>query len=934
MKHQQFRNAGILLVGAMSVGAVQAQTAKGREGANSEAPIPAVTDWSSRSVIHAPAMAPDEFDETVRVADARSIYRDPRYVASVLRRVEAEAQQSSMGTGPAPASLAMYATKSSARCDDRRRGKCNDEPGTSDSSGSVIRDWSNVLGGGADGQGGRAAPGVFPAKYNFDIFAAPSCTQDFVAYTTNAAGASQTGTAQEQWNANVSGTPGNGQTIVIGLAGARRVTLTASTNAAAAGNTGTNFFVGAGSTNDTRAANLRNAVNRWASQTGFRAEGTGATVTIISNTAGNINDASITSNLTGYAPVRSYSGTASAGQPTIVAFNQLYQGSCDGAWNMNGATKAPNVMWAYNTGDGYITETSPALSYLDGGKQVAFVQRNGNNLQLVLLKPGSGSGTVANPAVPTFATNAAYRACSNTGGCYTTISFSTAAGANNVTTTSVPTYSSPFVDYVGDILWVGDGNGILHKFADVFQGANPREITTGGFPKAVELGLKLSSPVFDYNGRVFVGTESGTGTNGGKLHRILASNGTTEATSAKLALASTTGLRESPIIDLRSGSVYAFVFNDNTTNYTDTAHCQAFNNEIDGCRAIFRFDRLFAATTSGTRQWVGRGNGVTRTLYAGGFDDAFYTSANGTGNMYITGGRATNTFYATLWKVPITAGAIGSPIVGPEIGVRDRYTDGDAGTGDNGSNDNFQNLSPITVIRNPNTGLEYLFASTASWANAPGCGSGTYASACLYMYRLNQLVAGSPGTSETWMFDISRNGGNGFETAGTFTINGTVRTSGTHFSITGDRTADRTALVAAINAVSGTTGFTAAASGTCGTTGGSACQFIVTRTAPGNVAANLVTSTLEYRDSSNTNGTDPVAGGIQPVTWATTITPGASLPVNPGNGGVGAAQTTGGTGGIVIDNVRPTSETGTSQVYFTQGGATGNAIQASQSGLQ
>jgi len=901
MKHLQYRNAGVLLAGVMSVGAVQAQTAKGQESATSDAPIPAITDWSSRSLVHAPTMAPEEYGATARVADARSPYRDPRYVASVLRRIEAEAPTPALRT--TPASVAMYATKSTAKCDDRRRGQCKDEPQPGTSGETILRDWSNVLGGGADGQGGRGAPGVFPAKYNFDIFAPYNCNDDYIAYTTNAAGASQTGTAQEQWSGVFNAQPTNGQTITIGLAGQRQRQLTASTG----NNTGLNFQIGG--TTAITAQNLRDAINRWAGQTGFRAEGTGTTVTIISNTAGNINDSSVSEALAvnDFQLTRSYSGTATAGQPTILAFNQLYNTTCN-AGRTN--TNAPNVRWAYNTGTGYITETSPTLSYLDGGKQVAFVQRSGNTLQLVLLKWQQGQGTAANPATPTLSGSAgAYRACA--ANCYYVIPFSTNAGANNVDST--PTYSSPFVDYVGDILWVGDGNGILHKFADVFQGANPREITTGGFPKAVELGLKLSSPVFDYNGRVFVGTESGTGTNGGKLHRILASNGTTEATSAKLALASTTGLRESPIIDLRSGSVYAFVFNDNTTNYTDTAHCQAFNNEIDGCRAIFRFDRLFAATTSGTRQWVGRGNGVTRTLYAGGFDDAFYTSANGTGNMYITGGRATNTFYATLWKVPITAGAIGSPIVGPEIGVRDRYTDGDAGTGDNGSNDNFQNLSPITVIRNPNTGLEYLFASTASWANAPGCGSGTYASACLYMYRLNQQVT-VVGSSETWTLRITQGdydfgagawAGMPSSGAGSINLEGTILTAGTNFVSSGNRSADRTALVAAIDALPG---YNAVTFGSCGTTGfnpGAACDLIITRVAQGNVAPGTVTASLT--NVSQTGNVDGATGGtyMQDITWNTSVVATAGLAVNAGNGAAPATQVPGGTGGIVIDNVRP-----------------------------
>jgi hypothetical protein len=41
----------------------------------------------------------------------------------------------------------------------------------------------------------------------------------------------------------------------------------------------------------------------------------------------------------------------------------------------------------------------------------------------------------------------------------------------------------------------------------------------------------------------------------------------------------------------------------------------------------------------------------------------------------------------------------------------------------------------------------------------------------------------------------------------------------------------------------------------------------------------------------------------------------------------------GGTGGIIVDNVG-NSTTGAQQIYTTNAGTTGNAVQASQSGLQ
>ena len=44
----------------------------------------------------------------------------------------------------------------------------------------------------------------------------------------------------------------------------------------------------------------------------------------------------------------------------------------------------------------------------------------------------------------------------------------TLSGTSN--TGNGPTYSSPYVDYTNDLIWVGDGNSQLHKFTGVFQG--------------------------------------------------------------------------------------------------------------------------------------------------------------------------------------------------------------------------------------------------------------------------------------------------------------------------------------------------------------------------------------------------------------------------------------------------------------------------------
>lgn len=747
MKHLQYRNAGILLAGMMGVGAVQAQTVKASEGPQAEAPIPAITDWSSRSVVHRKPKMPDEFARgSAGNAEMQQLYRDPRYVASLLRRIDAEMPQ--LRSAPLAQAVQATAMNSTKRCRDRNRRDCNDNPPSTQLDGEVVRDWSNVLGGGANGLGGSGMPGVFPAKYNFNITATPSCANDFVVYPTNAAGATASGTTRERRTVTFSARPGNDDTIVIGTSGTpRSVTLTAVNTATLAQqfargpNTSDNAIEAA-----TNATNLALAVNRFSGQTGISATSSGAVVTLSQNTFGNNNTLPITNNLGNTTLSGNLNGDGAFGQPTVIAFNQLYQGTgtsapagpCNGTWNQDGATKAPNVLWAYNTGVGAVAETSPVLSYLDNGRQVAFIQRTGNTLELVLLKPQAGQGTAGVPIVPANLSAAAYQAAR--AGAATAMHKITLPGTSNSGNTA--TFSAPFVDYADDVLWVGDGNGRLHKYTGIFQGTPAQ---ASGFPVTLEAGLKMSPPVSS-GGMVYIGSQSGTGTVGGKLYRVNATTGAVAAASAKLALNNSTGVRESPIVDAGTGQVYTFVFNDNTSTYTDTARCGAFGGELDGCRAVIQFDANFAASSIGTRRFIGRGNGINRTLYAGAFDDAFYASGNGTGAMYIVGGQAGNTFYATLWRIPIVNGVLGTPAQGHTFGARDRYQEGPNA---NSGTDNLQQLSPATMIKNGTN--EYLFVSTASYANATGCGNGQFTnSACMYMYNLADLNGSGAGTGMAW----------------------------------------------------------------------------------------------------------------------------------------------------------------------------------------
>src|SRR5277367_1348734 len=138
-------------------------------------------------------------------------------------------------------------------------------------------------------------------------------------------------------------------------------------------------------------------------------------------------------------------------QASVAAFDNIYSG-CGGT--------VPSTYWAYNTGG--TAGTSVALS--GNGSEVAFVQTEGTNAYLVLLKwKASATESASNPLTLTSqATAAAYHTC--TAPCMYTIEFN--GGAND-------TYSSPFYDFTigSDTLYVGDDNGLLHKFTGVFNGS-------------------------------------------------------------------------------------------------------------------------------------------------------------------------------------------------------------------------------------------------------------------------------------------------------------------------------------------------------------------------------------------------------------------------------------------------------------------------------
>jgi hypothetical protein len=374
-----------------------------------------------------------------------------------------------------------------------------------------------------------------------------------------------------------------------------------------------------------------------------------------------------------YSTGQAVSGT----QATIVAYDNLYNG-CGGT--------VPSVYWAYNTAGQILT--SPVFSR--DGSQVSFVQTAGGVGSLVLLKwQASASETVGSPGVPTLVVPALYSACVTP--CMTTIPLE-----DGSLLTTNDTTSSVFYDYVGDTAWVGDSRGWLHQFTSVFLGT-PAEVRTSPWPVQVNpLGpLPLTSPVHDHvSGNVFVGDGRGF------LYRVNASTGTVTQ-SGQLDFGN--GITDGPIVDSGNGLAYVFASSDGT------GACLGGTD----CTAVYALSTGFAPGDLGSEAIVGNSTitGIFPSLmFIGGFDNAYYTSTNGTGNLYVcgnTGGRP------TLYQVPILSGAFGST----PVAISTLATGGATP------------CSPVTDVSSPgatagSAATERLFLSVQGNSNAATCLSG------------------------------------------------------------------------------------------------------------------------------------------------------------------------------------------------------------------
>jgi hypothetical protein len=641
-------------------------------------PVHMVTDWSHRHLIFSQPNSP---------LDGSKLSRDPRYVQQWIRR--------------------------NAEKRDRGHGGRGGQPEPSHIQG----DWNVYLGNPA-----TVGAGNYPAKFSFDITAA-SCTSsqpDFVVYNTGLAGSDTAFPASDTGTFSAAAGPGsdilitNGGTTLEMIAGGFNTSV---------GYIGDGIYLGIFNTGSSAAAsatNLAAAIDLSGNGNivGVSATSSGAVVTLTATTGGPAGDSITVANggTTNVTWAFSNFVDGATGVPTIVAFDNLYSG-CGGT--------VPSTYWAYNTGSGATAATSVALS--KDGTQVAFVQNAGAGAQLVLLKWAAGMGTVTDPidltGLSTNVGNSSYRGC--TAPCMTTISFSDGAADSN---------SSPFYDYdpADDALYVGDDNGNLHQFTGVFLGTPGETGTTdsGIWPAVVNLGHVLTSPVYDETvGKIFVADNTGV------LYSVDQTIGSGTGGIVATASLGTSGITDSPTVDASVGNVYVFVRGDNTVSPGPLA-------------GVCQFSTSFAADATcsvggGNEAQVSSSDGTLPAVrfFPGDFDNIYYSSGTGTGNMYVCGNAfVTGVAVTTVWQIPISAGLLGTPVQGPQLATANAE------------------CSPMTEFMNGATDRIFVSVVSSSQTAAPiDCPSS--ATGCIMSFNITTGTGWGTSTTTSATAGVTGTGG-------------------------------------------------------------------------------------------------------------------------------------------------------------------------------
>lgn len=450
------------------------------------------------------------------------------------------------------------------------------------------RDWAINLG------AGGVAPSMYPAKFGFDVTAAPSCTNDYIVFPVDAAGSatqpnivafnylysgtaggtgicnrkassSDTGVAAEVlWSYNVQGITGGGAVTTSPVisydmltpsnSGAKIAFVESSVNgpivtsSVAAGGTG--YATG---------------------DTGTIATGSTLATYKVTSVSGNgrnggvVTGYTLTSGGAGYSVASGVATTRTSGNGKNFTVNILTIGT----------TAAHFHVLAPNAGDG----------------------RNGANLQSVLTPKTILLFSTTNPAA-------------NSGG-----ATDLALGSSS---TGTDTLSSPFVDFTTDKAYVGNDIGVLYRIKDVFctsnnpdcSGSNapaPSLDSTWGTGGAVTVcSGTLTAPVIDFvTLNVFVGCSDGKLYGFNSSGKPLATASVTVGDGSALG-----GVVDPPVVDGVDGFVYAV-------------------SGSNGSNAVL----VQASTTLGKHTTVPVGAASVFNLHEPAFSNAYYTSPTASGAL-------------------------------------------------------------------------------------------------------------------------------------------------------------------------------------------------------------------------------------------------------------------------------------------------------------
>jgi hypothetical protein len=368
-------------------------------------------------------------------------------------------------------------------------------------------------------------------------------------------------------------------------------------------------------------------------------------------------------------------------QPNLVAFNQLYSGTagvngiCNRTETGSDLGTTAEVYWSYNVqgiSGGGAVPTSPVISYdpiniSNSGTEIAFVESiAGSAAHFHVLAFKSGDGVVATDlqSVLTPKTISSFTANAPVAGSGTATDL-----ALGISTSGTDTLSSPFVDYVRDVAYVGNDVGILYRIKDVFctsvnvdctGGTKPAPSldTTWGTGGAVTVcGGTLTGPVLD-----FVTLNVYVGCSDGKLYSV-SQTGTVKSLTVGDGTASKTygAIVDPPLVDGVNGFVYAVSGSGNSGGYGVLVQAKmdlsspivaqiGAGNQCDMHAPVFNNIYYTSPTTTGALVYVGGTTGVVSQPCSAGSTtsgDIFIYAVTFDGTTGVmTAGAPANSLYA------------------------------------------------------------------------------------------------------------------------------------------------------------------------------------------------------------------------------------------------------------------------------------------------